>query len=105
LILQKLASILHLSNKLCDVEKDVTIMLNISKKLKATILTGMIATSMLGTTLVNAAGPEDQPAPPPAHHQQHNPHHGPDHDGNNKNNEVTAFVAGAVIGAVVGHNI
>ena len=73
-------------------------MLSISKKLKVTLLTGMLTASMLGTTLVSAAGPWHHPGPPPIHH-----HHHYYHD-NSSNNAVTAFVAGAIIGAVVGHN-
>lgn len=76
-------------------------MLSISKKLKVTLLTGMLTASMLGTTLVSAAGPwhhpGHHPGPPPIHHHHYY------HD-NSSNNAVTAFVAGAIIGAVVGHN-
>ncbi|MGE1061260.1 hypothetical protein NXG27_01225 [Megasphaera paucivorans] len=72
-------------------------MLSISKKLKVTLLTGMLTASMLGTTLVSAAGPWHHPGPPPIHHHHYY------HD-NSSNNAVTAFVAGAIIGAVVGHN-
>ena len=72
-------------------------MLSISKKLKVTLLTGMLTASMLGTTLVSAAGPWHHPGPPPIHHHHYY------HD-NSSNNTVAAFVAGAIIGAVVGHN-
>lgn len=70
-------------------------MLNISNKLKATVLAGMVASSILGTTLVSAAGPGyPPPRPEPPHH------HRVDHS----NNTAAAFVAGAIIGAVVEHN-
>ncbi|MCI1822454.1 MAG: hypothetical protein LKI76_00765 [Megasphaera sp.] len=71
-------------------------MLSTSKKLKVTLLAGMLTVSMLGTTLVSAAGPWHHPGPPPIHHHYY-------HD-NSSNNAVAAFVAGAIIGAVVGHN-
>ena len=70
-------------------------MLNISRKLKATILASMMATSLLGTTLVSAAGP-GYPSPhpePPRHHRV-----------DDSNNTAAAFVAGAIVGAVVEHN-
>jgi hypothetical protein len=64
----------------------------------------MLATSLVGISLVNAVIPDNAPPieqlVPPHHPDTPLEHH---HYGNNREGTTTEFVVGAVIGTVMGH--